>query len=138
MDDTRPLDADAPLDPRDLVHRRRAQLVAAGIAHGVSNLRVFGSMARGETTGDGDIDFLVDLEPDRTLIDLAAFRDDAEDILGLPVDVATLDLLRTTSATKPFVPRSRSESQGATDLTMCRRPSGVDIPIVVRTCTARG
>jgi predicted nucleotidyltransferase/DNA-binding XRE family transcriptional regulator len=89
---TQALDAKASLD--SLLRQRRADLLAAGLAHGVSNLRVFGSTARGGESGDSDIDLLVDLEPGRTLVDLAAFREDAATVLGVPVDVATLDLLK--------------------------------------------
>ena len=41
-----------------------------------------------------DIDLLVDLKPNRTLLDLAAFRREAAEILGVPVDVATADMLK--------------------------------------------
>jgi hypothetical protein len=56
-------------------------------------IRVFGSVARGAEDAR-DIDLLVDLEPNRTLLDLAGFRRDAAEILGAPVDVATLDMLK--------------------------------------------
>jgi predicted nucleotidyltransferase len=55
---------------------------------------VFGSLARGEETPGSDIDLLVDLEPGRTLLDLAAFRREAQGILGIPVDAATPDMLK--------------------------------------------
>jgi predicted nucleotidyltransferase len=55
---------------------------------------VFGSLARGEAAPASDIDLLVELEPDRTLLDLAAFRREAAEILGTPVDVATPDMLK--------------------------------------------
>lgn len=57
-------------------------------------VRVFGSLAHGEATPASDVDLLVDLEPGRTLLDLAAFRREAEQILGMPVDVATSDMLK--------------------------------------------
>jgi len=76
-----------------LRHRRR-RLLDAAERHGVSRLRVFGSLARGEATIDSDIDLLVDLRQDRTLLDLAAFRREAAEILGLPVDVATADMFK--------------------------------------------
>lgn len=57
-------------------------------------LRVFGSLARGEATAESDIDFLVDLKSDRTLLDLAGFRREAAEILNIPVDVATTDMLK--------------------------------------------
>jgi predicted nucleotidyltransferase len=55
---------------------------------------VFGSLARGEDVSASDVDLLVELEPSRTLLDLAAFRREAEEILGTPVDVATADMLK--------------------------------------------
>jgi len=91
--DTRAIDRSGS-DSEDLLALSRTRLIAAGLAHGVANLRVFGSAARGEAAGDSDLDLLVDLLPGHTLIDLAAFRDDAAAILGVPVDVATFDLLK--------------------------------------------
>lgn len=55
---------------------------------------MFGSLARGEAGGASDVDLLVDLKPGYTLIDLAAFRREAAEILGLSVDVATVDMLK--------------------------------------------
>jgi predicted nucleotidyltransferase len=60
----------------------------------VRRIRVFGSLARGEEVPASDVDLLVDLAPGRTLLDLAAFRREAEEILGMPVDVATPDMLK--------------------------------------------
>lgn len=74
-------------------HRRR--LHDAAREHGVRRVRVFGSLARGEEAPTSDIDLLVDLEPDRTLLDLAAFRREAQEILKMPVDVATPDMLKS-------------------------------------------
>jgi predicted nucleotidyltransferase len=79
--------------PRAL-RRRRRRLLDAARAHGVRSVRVFGSLARGEALPASDIDLLVDLEPSRTLLDLVAFRREAEELLGMPVDVATLDMLK--------------------------------------------
>lgn len=83
------------LGPRaDKLRRQRRQLLDAAERHGVGHLRAFGSLARGEATGDSDIDLLVDLKPGHTLLDLAAFRREAGEILDLPVDVATADMLK--------------------------------------------
>lgn len=76
------------------VRRHRRELLAIARRHGARNLRVFGSMARGEARPDSDVDLLVDLEPGRTLLDLAALTREAAEALGLPVDVATIDMLR--------------------------------------------
>lgn len=78
----------------DRLRRRRRRLLDAAEKHGVGHLRAFGSLARGEATAESDIDLLVDLKPGRTLLDLAAFRREAGEILDLPVDVATADMLK--------------------------------------------
>ena len=78
----------------DKLRRRRRRLLDAAKRHGVGRLRAFGSLARGEATADSDIDLLVDLKPGHTLLDLAAFRREAREILDLPVDVATADMLK--------------------------------------------
>jgi predicted nucleotidyltransferase len=56
---------------------------------GIGNVRVFGSVARGESGPASDIDFLVDLEPGRDLLDLIAAKQDLEDLLGRKVDIVT-------------------------------------------------
>ncbi len=78
----------------DSLRRRRRRLLDAAKKHGVGRVRVFGSLARGEAKTASDIDLLVNLKPDRTLLDLAAFRREAAEILDLPVNVATADMLK--------------------------------------------
>jgi len=78
----------------DKLRRQRRRLLDAAEKHGVGHLRAFGSLARGEATAESDVDLLVDLKPGRTLLDLAAFRREAGEILDLPVDVATADMLK--------------------------------------------
>ncbi len=58
-------------------------------AHGVGRLRLFGSRARRADTDASDLDLLVELAPDRDLLDLAAFKLDLEQLLGCEVDVVT-------------------------------------------------
>ena len=77
-----------------VLRRRRGALLRAASKHGIANVRVFGSLARGEAHEDSDVDLLVDLKPGRTLVDVAAFRREAMEILDLPVDVATTDMLK--------------------------------------------
>lgn len=72
---------------------RRNALLDASRRHGASDVRVFGSVARHDERPDSDIDLLVELAPDRTLLDLLAFGREASEILGLRVDVATPDML---------------------------------------------
>lgn len=76
------------------IRKRRAELLAAADAHGVASVRVFGSVARRSAGSSSDVDLLVALAPGRTLVDLAAFREEASEILGAPVDVATPDVLK--------------------------------------------
>jgi predicted nucleotidyltransferase/DNA-binding XRE family transcriptional regulator len=77
-----------------LLLARRDPLLAAADQCGARDVRVFGSVSRGEQRPDSDIDLLVELEPGRTLLDLARFRRQAGEILGAPVDVATPDMLK--------------------------------------------
>jgi predicted nucleotidyltransferase len=79
---------------RELLRERRADLLAAASRRGASNLRVFGSVARGDYDNQSDIDFLVDFEPSRSLIDVAGLILDLQEILGVPVDVVEASTLR--------------------------------------------
>ncbi|HXS33361.1 MAG TPA: nucleotidyltransferase family protein [Solirubrobacterales bacterium] len=76
------------------LRRRRRQLIDAAEKNGIDKLRVFGSLARGEAKAGSDVDLLVNLKPGNTLLNLAAFRREAGEILELPVDVATVDMLK--------------------------------------------
>lgn len=75
-------------DKLALLRRSRRRLLSVARHHGVRSVRVFGSVARGEDEATSDVDLLVDLDPDRTLLDLIGFQQEAEDVLCLPVDVA--------------------------------------------------
>jgi uncharacterized protein len=77
-----------------LLRNGRSALLTAAAECGARDVRLFGSVARGEQHRGSDVDLLVELEPGRTLLDLAAFRRRAGDILGVPVDVATPDMLK--------------------------------------------
>ena len=68
-------------------HRRDILGVAA--IHGASNVRVFGSVARGTARPDSDVDLLVDFEPGRTLVDHYELWRDLEALLGVAVDVVS-------------------------------------------------
>ena len=70
-----------------LTMRQRIRETAESV--GARDVRLFGSVARGEERPDSDIDFLVTLEPGRTLMDLARLETRLEALLGRPVDVAT-------------------------------------------------
>lgn len=68
---------------------RREDILAIAGKWGASNVRVFGSVARGDATDGADVDFLVDLEPGRSLLDLGGLLMDLQELLGVPVDVGT-------------------------------------------------
>ena len=68
---------------------RRHDILRIAAAHGARNIRVFGSVARGDNSPESDVDFLVDLEPGRTLFDLSALLLDLEAVLNTSVDVVT-------------------------------------------------
>lgn len=74
--------------------RGRGRLLEAARAHGISHVRVFGSLARGDATDESDVDLLVDLDAGHTLLDLLSFQIAAESILDANVDVATPGLLK--------------------------------------------
>ena len=61
---------------------------------GGHNVRVFGSVARGDNREDSDVDFLVEFETGRTLLDLIGLKLDLQDLLGATVDVVTPNSLR--------------------------------------------
>jgi len=72
----------------------RARILRAAAEHGARNVRVFGSVARGEEHDASDVDLLVELAPGRTLLDLVGLRLELEDMLAIDVDVTTLDMLK--------------------------------------------
>jgi uncharacterized protein len=57
--------------------------------HGARNVSVFGSIVRGDDRPDSDVDFLVGVEPGRTLLDVIALEQDLHDLLGRKVEVLT-------------------------------------------------
>ncbi len=83
------------LSIQDLLNQRRSQIIALAEKHGAYNVRVFGSVARGEAREDSDIDFLVDYDlekitpwfPGGLLLDL-------EQLLNRKVDIVTVDMLK--------------------------------------------
>ncbi len=68
---------------------KRPQILQIATSHGARNVRVFGSLARGEARPDSDVDILITLEAGRSLLDLIGLKQDLEDLLGCKVDVVT-------------------------------------------------
>jgi len=79
---------------RDRLATLRDAIYGAAAASGARDIRVFGSVARGEEHEASDVDFLVALDPGRTLLDLARLELRLEQILGRRVDVTTEAELR--------------------------------------------
>ena len=73
---------------------RREEILRLATKRGARNLRIFGSVARGESDPDSDVDFLVDLDPGRSLLDLAGLQRDLAELLGSRVDVVSSRGLR--------------------------------------------
>ena len=72
-----------------LIQQKRRQVLEIAQGHGARNVRLFGSVARGETTETSDLDLLIDMEMERTLLDVIAIKQDLEELLGSKVDVVT-------------------------------------------------
>ena len=73
----------------EIIQDKKEQILALAAKHGASNIRVFGSVANGTADQDSDIDFLVDLEQDRSLFDLGGLLMDLQQLLNRNVDVVT-------------------------------------------------
>lgn len=71
------------------VLEKKQEILKIAAEHGARNVRVFGSVVRGEARADSDVDFLVDMEPGRTLFDMGGLLMDLRDLLGREVDVVT-------------------------------------------------
>jgi uncharacterized protein len=72
-----------------LLKERRKEVLLIAAKYGAGNIRLFGSLARGEADESGDVDFLVELEPGRSLFDLGGLQFELEELLGCRVDVVT-------------------------------------------------
>jgi uncharacterized protein len=69
------------------IHEHREEILCAAARHGARHVRLFGSRATGSAAADSDVDLLVEMEPNRSLLDRIALIDDLESLLGLRVDV---------------------------------------------------
>jgi uncharacterized protein len=81
-------------DFTELLRHKRADILRVAAKHGAFNVRIFGSAVRGEMTAESDVDILVELEPGRSLLDHAALMIELEELLGRPVDIATVKGLK--------------------------------------------
>lgn len=83
------------MDIAELLASKKDEVLRIAAKHGARNVRVFGSIARGEARPDSDVDFLVDMEPGRTLLDQGGLLMDLRDLLDVQVDVVTEDGLKS-------------------------------------------
>ena len=77
----------------NLVAEKREKILKIAQKYGARNVRLFGSAARGRTSISSDVDFLVEMEPGSSLLDIVAIKQDLEDLLGCKVDVVTENAL---------------------------------------------
>ena len=80
---------------RELITDKRKQILELADKYGASDVRIFGSVARGTADEKSDIDFLVDLAPGRSLLDLGGLLYELQHLLGRNVDVVTTAGLRS-------------------------------------------
>jgi len=73
----------------DLLKFKRGEILRLAREHGARNVRVFGSVARGEARPDSDIDFLLDMEGGRSLLDLIEFGQALEELHRRKLDILT-------------------------------------------------
>ena len=73
----------------ELLKEKREAILCICAKHGARNVRVFGSVARGEAGESSHIDLIVEFEPERSLLDHAALMLDLEELLGRKVDIVT-------------------------------------------------
>jgi uncharacterized protein len=77
------------MDLTTQLQAKRTEILALAARHGAFNVRLFGSVARGEATESSDLDFLVTMEKGRSLLDLIGLWQDLEELFGCKVDVIT-------------------------------------------------
>ncbi len=78
----------------ELVKMKRDDILRTATEYGAYNVRIFGSVARGEADAASDVDLLVDMEAGRSLLDLGGLLVDLQTLLGCQVDVVTEQGLR--------------------------------------------
>jgi uncharacterized protein len=82
-------DGESEMGIAEIIEPKRAEILALAQKRGATNVRIFGSLARGDADEASDVDVLVDLEPGRSLFDLGGLLMDLQELLGRRVDVVT-------------------------------------------------
>jgi hypothetical protein len=86
----------------EFLQANREDTLQIAARHGASNVRLFGSLARGDAAAESDVDLLVTLEKGRSLFDLGALLEDLTALLGRDVDVVTENGLRSRIRDRVF------------------------------------
>ena len=73
----------------ELIQNKKEDILRLSAQHGARNIRIFGSVSRGEESADSDIDILVELDKGRSLLDISGLTLDLQQLLGRKVDVLT-------------------------------------------------
>jgi predicted nucleotidyltransferase len=73
----------------ELLHVKREEILKVCAKYGARNVRVFGSVARGEADEQSDLDLIVDFEPGRSLLDHAGLWLELQELVGVKVDVVS-------------------------------------------------
>jgi len=74
---------------KELLTKKREEILRIAAKRGAYNVRIFGSVVRDDASPSSDVDFLVDLEPERSLLDVGGLVMDLQNLLGLEVDIVT-------------------------------------------------
>jgi len=80
---------------QEIIGSQRQQILALAAKYGAFNIRIFGSVARGQADDKSDVDFLVDMEPGRSLFDMGGLLYDLQQLLGRNIDLVTTAGLRS-------------------------------------------
>ncbi len=77
------------MEIKELLTKKREKILRLAANRGAYNVRIFGSVVRDDASSRSDVDFLVDLEPERSLLDVGGLVMDLQNLLGLEVDILT-------------------------------------------------
>lgn len=95
--------------PSELLKRYGSAVATVLQLYPITRVWVFGSVARGDDNADSDLDLLVELEPDTTVVDIIGLDEDLSAVLGCPVDVVTTTEADSNELFQRSVSRQRRE-----------------------------
>ncbi|MCJ7723671.1 MAG: nucleotidyltransferase family protein [Anaerolineales bacterium] len=81
------------MNTKELIQSKRQEILQTAARYGAYNVRIFGSVLQGEETAHSDVDFLVELKPGYTLLDLGGLLMELQKLLDRRVDVVTENAL---------------------------------------------